>query len=318
MKAWVYVGSPHLKLHDVPEPTTAAGEVIVEVAAVGICGSEIHGVTAPGGFRKPPLIMGHEFAGVRVDTGERVVVNPLAGCMRCASCLRGQVNVCRNRVIVGIQRPGAFAERLAVPEASCLPMPDEMSFIQGALIEPLANACHATRLAATRVPDPARVGVIGGGPIGFLSAFTARRRGALHVTVADRAADRRRIAVDSAADLVTNTLDGEYDVVYDSVGSTAARRASVAAIRPGGTAIWLGLADPGVDTDGLDFIRTEKSVVGSFCYSNDDFRYAAELVGDVPMTAVRVLPFDEGGAEFDRLVDGDVSALKSVLVFGPV
>ena len=117
MQAMVYSAPLTLELSDVEEPTAAEGEVLVEVETVGICGSELEGFKTQSPFRVPPLIMGHRFfPGRRLDTGERVAVNPLIACRSCDLCLRGRPNICRKRKLIGIQQSGAFAELVAVPE----------------------------------------------------------------------------------------------------------------------------------------------------------------------------------------------------------
>jgi threonine dehydrogenase-like Zn-dependent dehydrogenase len=124
MQALVYTGPLTLEMRDVPEPVAGEGEVVVEVDAVGICGSELEGFRSQSPFRVPPLIMGHELAGRRLDDGTPVAVNPLIACGRCDLCLRGARNICRRRTIVGIQRSGGFAERVAVPESACVALPE--------------------------------------------------------------------------------------------------------------------------------------------------------------------------------------------------
>src|SRR5688500_18062371 len=109
VKAIVYTAPSTMEFLDVEEPHARPGETLIEVAAVGICGSELHGIQSPG-FRKPPLVMGHELAGTTSD-GRRVVVHPVVACGRCDLCLRGLANVCRNRTIVGIHFSGGFGER---------------------------------------------------------------------------------------------------------------------------------------------------------------------------------------------------------------
>src|SRR2546430_3883506 len=160
-----------VELLDVPEPDPVPGDVLVQVRAAGICGSELHGARRPG-FRKPPLIMGHEFAGVSAD-GTAVVINPILSCGRCAECQRGLRNVCRNREIIGVHRAGGFAERVAVPASALRPLPPGLSWEAAALVEPAANAAHAWNQAGGALGAPgavrakgARVAVIGGGAIG--------------------------------------------------------------------------------------------------------------------------------------------------------
>src|SRR5215467_4825095 len=132
VKALVFTAPGTVELLDVPEPEPAPGEVVVEVRAAGICGSELHGARRPG-FRQPPLIMGHEFAGIGAG-GEAVVVNPILSCGRCPECRRGLRHVCR---------AGGFAERVAVPASALRPLPPGMPWEAAALIEPAANAVHA-------------------------------------------------------------------------------------------------------------------------------------------------------------------------------
>lgn len=162
MRAMVYTRPNVVEMQDVGFPAADDGEVLVNVANVGICGSELHGI-ADTEFRKPPLIMGHEFAGTTAD-GRRVVVNPLLSCGHCDQCMAGRDHLCRTRRIVGIHRPGAFAEAVPVPASSVHEIPDSMSFETAAMVEPLANAVHAVALA--RVEPDARIAVIGAGPIG--------------------------------------------------------------------------------------------------------------------------------------------------------
>ncbi len=169
MKALVFTAPGTLELLDVPEPDPAPGEVLVQVRAAGICGSELHGARQPG-FRKPPLIMGHEFAGVSA-TGDPVVINPILSCGHCGRCRRGLRNVCADRQIIGVHRAGGFAERVAVPASALRPLPPGLPWETAALIEPAANAVHAWNLA--RGAQGARVGVIGCGAIGLLCLAVA-------------------------------------------------------------------------------------------------------------------------------------------------
>lgn len=308
MKAIVYTGPRELRYLDVEEPEPAAGEVVVEVRAVGVCGSELEGVASGGSWRRPPLIMGHEFAGVRADTGERVVVNPLVACLECDLCLRGQANVCRRRAIVGIQRPGAYAERVAVPERCCYPAPPGLDWETLALVEPLANALHAWRLPADRHPQ--RVGIIGAGPIGLSCLLVATSRGTPAVHVADLAPERRAAAERLGAAWTGEALEGEFDVVIDAVGVAATRRAAVELTRPGGSAVWLGLHGPEPGFDGLALIRGEKSVLASFCYTDQDFRAALGLAQAIDPWWVTSRPLGEGAALFMELMEGRTDLLK--------
>mgnify|MGYP001233693583 CR=1 FL=1 len=313
MKAIVYTDPHRLEYLDVPEPVAGPGEVIVDSKAVGICGSELEGVATESPFRVPPLIMGHEFAGIRVDTGEHVVVNPMVACLACDLCDRGMQNICRNRAIIGIQRHGGYGERVAVPEINVVPVDPRVPFTTLALTEPFANAAHALRLLLATDPWPQRVGVIGCGMVGYALAVMARHRGIPEVVVADRSSDRLAFAAAHGAD-TTNELTGEFDAVFDTVGSAGTRHASLALVRPGGTAMWVGLHEPASDADSLAMIRFEKRVLTSFCYDPTDFRAAARFVGSLSTEFIRVLPLSSGVEAFTELLGGPIPAIKTVLV----
>jgi 2-desacetyl-2-hydroxyethyl bacteriochlorophyllide A dehydrogenase len=314
MKAMVYTAPLELQLLDVDEPKPLDGEVLVEVAAVGICGSELEGFANQSPFRVPPLIMGHEFAGIRVDDGTRVVVNPVVACRQCDLCLRGLTNICRKRAILGIQRPGGFAERVVVPSLNCFALPENVSMEAAVLVEPLANAVHAFRLAQNYDSLPLRVGVIGAGTLGFLVAMVARDRGVPYVAISDLSPERRSAAVATGASSIDEFLEGEFDVVFDAVGSPSTRNASLELLRPGGTAVWIGLhgSDPGID--GLTLIRNEKRVLGTFCYQDQDYRAAIARAATLDVGWISKFPLDQGVEVFQRLVGGDVSSVKTLLI----
>lgn len=314
MKAMVYTGELELKVLNVDEPDPVPGEVLVEVAAAGICGSELEGFASKSPFRVPPLIMGHEFTGSRVDTGEQVVVNPVVSCRACDLCLRGLTNICRRRAIIGIQRPGGFAERVAVPEVNCYRLPGDVSMVSAALVEPLANAIHAFRLAQQVDPLPLRVGVIGAGTVGFLIALVAGDRGTPFVAVADLSPERREFVRSATPSVVGERLEGEFDVVFDVVGSGATRRSSLELVRPGGTVVWVGLHGPEPGIDGLALIRTEKRVLGTFCYQDVDFRAAVARIGTLVPPGLATYSLKDGVDVFERLVGGDLSSLKTMLL----
>jgi threonine dehydrogenase-like Zn-dependent dehydrogenase len=314
VKAIVYTGPLELQYLDVDEPEPADGEVVIDVRAVGICGSELEGFASKSPFRVPPLIMGHEFAGVRADTGEPVVVNPLVHCSRCDLCLRGQMNLCRNRAVVGIHRAGGFAERVAVPERNCYALADDVALANAALVEPMANAVHAFRLVQQSDPQPLRVGIIGGGMLGFATALQALARGVPHVMVTDLSDARLDIAGNAGVHAVGRELEGEFDAVFDAVGSAQTRRVAMEHLRPGGTCVWIGLHGPEAGFDGLDLIRLEKRVVGTFCYHDPDYRHAISFVRDLDTRWIRQLPLENGVDAFYGLLEETPDEIKTLLV----
>ncbi|WP_187414718.1 alcohol dehydrogenase catalytic domain-containing protein [Nonomuraea sp. PA05] len=309
MKALVFTGPGVVEPQDVPEPEVARGEVLVHVVTSGICGSELHGVKTPG-FRVPPLVMGHEFAG-RTDDGRAVTVNPILSCGECDVCAAGLRNVCRNRRIIGVHRPGAFAERVAVPAAAVVPLPDRLGWTAAGVVEPAANSVHAWRLAGR--PSGARVGVLGAGAIGLTCLQVALSGGAASVEVADRAPDRLEIATRLGASAAGPELTGEYDVVFDAVGAAATHEQSVARLRPGGVAVWLGLADHVSGYDAADLVRGEKRVLGSFAYDDADFAAAIGLVAGWDLSWVETFPLAEGAQVFTALMNGRTTPVKALL-----
>lgn len=314
MKAMVYTAPLEMQILEVEEPNASDGEVVVEVAAAGICGSELEGFANQSPFRVPPLIMGHEFVGTRLDDGSSVVINPVVACRHCDMCLRGLSNICRHRVILGINRSGGFAERVSVPTVSCYPLPTGVPVLAGAVIEPLANALHAFRVAQLYEPSPLSVGVIGAGTLGFLTALVAHDRSVPTIAVSDLSSERRNAAGATGASVISEHLEGEFDVVFDTVGSAITRKASVDCLRPGGTAVWIGLHGSDAGVDGLALIRGEKRVLGSFCYQDQDYRAAIARVNTVQTEWITTFPLDQGVDVFERLVAGDVSSVKTMLV----
>lgn len=309
MKALVFTGPGTVEMQDVPEPVVADGDVLIHVRSAGICGSELHGVRHPG-FRVPPLIMGHEFAGVS-DDGQPVVINPILSCGECDLCQRGLRHVCRQRQLIGVHRPGGFAERVAVPVSALRPVPGGLSFDAAAIVEPAANAVHAWSIAGR--PAGARVAVLGCGAIGLVCLLTALAGGAERVDVTDLSAERLAAASRLGATTTGPALEGEYDVVIDAVGTAATRAQSVDHQRPGGVAVWLGLAEPAAGFDAQALIRGEKRILGSFAYSDEEFGEAVDLLAGRDLSWTSGYPLAAGAEIFTRLMNGGLHPVKALL-----
>lgn len=235
-------GPRDLRIEEVPAPqVSGADEVVVRVTATGICGSDLHtyldgriGDTRLEG----PLILGHEFAGVRLDTGERVAVDPAQPCYRCDLCERGHPNLCRRLHFCGLYPDdGSLAELIRVPVRCCVPLPDALDDVQAAMLEPLGVALHATDLAKVRVGE--RVAILGVGPIGLLLAQTVRLAGAREVWVEDPLPWRREFARQQGAMVLTD--DVEVDVAIEAAWGEAAIERAVALTRPGGRVVLVGI-----------------------------------------------------------------------------
>jgi 2-desacetyl-2-hydroxyethyl bacteriochlorophyllide A dehydrogenase len=310
MQALVFTGVGVVELQEVAQPEPGPEDVLLDVRAAGICGSELHGFRTVG-FRKPPLIMGHEFAGTTPD-GRRVVVNPLMSCGDCDLCRSGSPQVCRTRELLGVQRPGGFAERVVVPQSALHAIPDSMAWETAAMVEPLANAVHAWK--QVHLQGDERVGVLGAGTIGLVSLLVARAVGLSDVTVVDRASSRLEVAERLGATRCATELQGEYDVIIDAVGSAATRAAAVGLLRAGGTSVWLGLAEPESGFDGSGLVRGEKRVIGSFAYTPADFAEAVAQAEHLDLAWTSPIPLEDSQRTFMALAEGATDLVKAVIV----
>lgn len=310
MRALVFTGPGTVELQDVTRPEPTAGGVVLDVRACGICGSELHGFREVG-FRKPPLIMGHEFAGTTPD-GRRVVVNPLVTCGTCDLCRGGQPQLCRSRELLGVQRPGGFAENVVVPRESLHHLPDDLTWQTAAMVEPLANAVHAWHRVDLRRTD--RAAIVGAGTIGLVCLLVARHRGLDDITVVDRSRTRLALAERLGATTCGTELIGEYDVVLDAVGSRATRRAGIDSVRPGGTCVWIGLAEPDPGFDGNALVRTEKRVAGSFAYTPKEFVSALALAPELDLDWTTPVALERSRDVFMALAEGSMEPVKAVIL----
>jgi L-iditol 2-dehydrogenase len=272
VRAAVLHGPRDLRVEHVPEPE---GEVIVEIDAATTCGTDTkmwrhgHRVLPP-----YPCRFGHETAGVRTDTGERVLVSDSVACGACRQCTNGRAQICRAPTWV----LGGFAERIAAPAAALHPIPDRLPAYAAAMAEPLAAAVHAVRRASGG--DATDVGVVGGGPMGLMLAWllVAQGRG---VTVADRHRERRAQADQLGATPVEHL--GHHELVFEAVGRPEAWRAAVAAAAPGGVIVLVGGCPSGTEvsfqTGPLHYEELE--VRGSFHHSPEEVDEAlAALAAD--------------------------------------
>ncbi|MGI5238278.1 zinc-binding dehydrogenase [Dactylosporangium sp. CA-139066] len=252
-----------VRLADEPAPEPAAGESLVEVTAVGLCGSDLHWY-AEGGIGDAridrPIVGGHEMAGIvrggALD-GVRVAIDPAIPCHACDLCRAGHPNLCRDIVFAGHGlRDGGLQRYLAWPTDRLFPLPEALSDADGAMLEPLGVAVHAVDLG--HVPLGADVAVLGAGPIGLLLIQVARAAGAARVLAADPLAHRRAAAAGYGADAVLDPADPGYaaalarftggrgvDVAFEIAGTDAAIEAACVAARPGGRVVLGGIPSTG-------------------------------------------------------------------------
>jgi len=322
MKALIYTGPEQLAFRDAPDPEPQAGEVLIEVDCVGICGSDMHAYLGHDDRRPAPLILGHEAAGTIVGgprRGDRVAINPLVTCGTCPACRSARENLCPSRQIISMPpREGAFAQRLTMPERNLVALPDAVPFAVAALAEPVAVSWHAARLglAALHETAPRRALVIGGGAIGLAAALALIAKGVRDVTVADPNATRRAFLRDRCGIDAVATAQGLFPMVFDAVGYAATRAAASAAATPGGVIVHIGL---GEDTGGLDIRRMtlqEITFIGTYAYTAQDFRDTAAAMFDGRLGAldwIEQRPLADGAAAFRDIRAGRVAAPKIIL-----
>lgn len=333
MDALVYEGPKELNMRRVPAPQPAGEEVLIRVSRVGICGSELSGYLGHNSLRVPPLIMGHEFAGVvtqagasvsSLKAGDRVTVNPLVACGHCRWCKEEAPQLCADRRIIGAHRPGAFAEYVTAPAANVFALPDHVTMEQGAWTEPLACAVHIGRLAQWQAGGKALV--FGAGPIGVLAMLAAKISGVTDIVVMDL--DRHRLgavhafggtAVTDVNDLRAVAAADGFDVVVDAVGADATRQQAIAFARRGGKIVFTGLHEAASPLPINDAIRNEITMHGAFCYSAADFRTALDWLSEGRIDLrdyTQLYPLSEGKACFDQLLTGPNHATKMILKVG--
>ena len=330
MKALVYTGPNELDYRDEPNPVPDDGEVLIRVEASGICGSDMHAYFGHDERRLAPLILGHEISGEVIsgsDQGRRVVVNPLVTCGKCADCMDGRPNLCRQRQIISMQpRQGAFSELLKMPERNLIAIPDDMKYSHAALTEPVATAMHgvveAERLSRRPLAET-RVLVLGGGAIGIAVALILRSHGCRHIRLGETNQLRRNtVEATGCCDVYDPINDpapepDSWDIVIDAVGGAATREAASKAVKPGGVIIHIGLMDNNGGLDVRKLTLQEVNFLGCYTYTMTDFIATVEALHSGALGSldwIEQRPLSEGANAFVDLSKGRTAAAKIVLV----
>lgn len=339
MKALVWEGPRQMNLRDVPKPELEPDEALLKVTCSGICGSELGGYLGHNSLRKPPLIMGHEFSGEiaelgaqagvvnpRLAVGQRVTVNPLIHCGRCRPCLTGRHNLCLRREILGIHRPGSFADWVKAPAAWVYPLPDHLSLEHAALAEPVGCAVRAVRLAGVSALDSLLI--TGLGPIGLLTLQVAKSFGLTRLYATDTDPDRRAIGrhfdaqiIDPLAEDVVSLIKADTNgegvaAAIDAVGAIATRKECIDAVARGGRVVFVGLHEEESIIQSNLVIRSEIAIQGSFAYTPVDFEdglaWLAAGYLEIDPWLLKA-PLSEGGACFERLLSQPGPVAKILL-----
>ena len=345
MKALLLSKNKHLEMTDLPVPRAEPGEVLVRVAACGICGSDVHGYDGSSGRRIPPIVMGHEAAGriaaigsgvTGFTEGDRVTFDSTVYCGTCGYCRRGEVNLCDNRQVLGVscadyRRAGAFAEFVAVPSRIVYRLPNNLSFEEAAMLEAVSVAIHAVSLAPLSAGSTALV--VGAGMIGLLIVQVLRAAGCSRILVTDIDRSRLKLARDVGAHTVLSaTLDvarqvGELtrgagvDAAIEAVGQGDSVKASIESVRKGGTVVLVGNIAPEVMVPLQKIVTRQIRLQGS-CASAGEYPRAMELLESgaiqVKNLITAIAPLEEGPLWFERLHAREPNVMKVVLRPGEV
>jgi len=341
MKALVLTDYRKLELQDLPQPTPAPDEVLIRVEACGVCGSDVHGYDGSTGRRIPPLVMGHEAAGVVADigsnvsglrNGQRVTFDSTVSCGNCFFCHRGQINLCDNRQVLGVscgdyRRAGAFAEFVTVPARILYPLPDSLSFEKAAMIEAISVGVHAVAITPIALNDT--VTVVGAGMIGLLTLQAAKLAGARRIIAVDVDDGRLATAMSLGATHTVNAKKNDppaiireitggrgCDVAFECVGTTATVTSAIESTRKGGTVTLVGNIAPKIELPLQSVVTRQIRIQGS-CASAGEIPACIDLLDSGAIRVEPMLsafaPIDEGPQWFERLYNHEANLMKVVL-----
>lgn len=341
MKALVLTDYFKFKYEDVPAPACKDDEVVVNVKACAICGSDVHGYDGKSGRRQPPIVMGHEASGIIAEVGkdvtlfkvgDRVTFDSTIYCGKCWYCRRGMVNLCENRMVLGVacddyRNPGAMAEYVAVPERVLYKLPDSVSFTQAAVVEPLSIAVHAAAVSRLKLGN--RAVVVGAGTIGLLIIQVIKAAGVTELIAVDLDEAKLEVAKKLGATRVINSAkedvaavvreltDGKgADIAFEAVGITTTLNTAIDSVRMGGSVVMVGNVSQKVDFPLQKCVTRQIDLQGS-CASSGEYDVCLDMIGhgmvDTDSIISKVAPLAEGGEWFDRLHAAEPGLIKVVL-----
>lgn len=337
MKAMLLSAPLTLEIVELPDPVVQReDDVLVRVRAASICGSDTHGYDGKNGRRVPPLVMGHEACGEvvavgpavsAVSPGDRVFAMPMEWCGACVQCRHGAFDLCPERKVYGGDLPGAFAELFRIRERTAVPIPDEVSFQQAALIEPLAVVVKG--LSRAKIDAGDSVAVVGGGPIGLIATAVLALHRPRRLIVLEPLAARREIArrmgatdaidptaSDAREQIAAATGGRGVELTIEAVGSTASVASAVEVTAGGGQLVWLGNVGRIVEIDEFQVVWKNLTIHASVGVTRQSVERAIGLIADgsVPVTNILTLdvPLDEAVEAFHRTAN-DPDVVKTII-----
>ena len=287
-----------IEFREIETPVPKAGEVLIRIMKIGVCGSDIHVWHGKHPFTSYPVTQGHEVSGEiaalgagveNLEVGQKVTIQPQVVCGKCYPCRHGKYNLCETLKVMGFQTTGVASEYFAVDAAKVTPLPQEMSFDEGAMIEPLAVAVHAVRKFGDM--RGMRVAVLGAGPIGILVAQAAKGMGAESVLITDISDLRLEKARQCGVDFCVNTREADFgealvssfwpdkaDVIYDCAGNNVTMGQAIRCARKGSTIILVAVFAGMAEVDLAVLNDHELDLNTTMMYRNEDYLEAIELV----------------------------------------
>jgi len=338
MKALVFHGDNDLRYEDVPTPAYGPDEVLVKVKAVGICGSDVAGYQGKTGRRTPPMIMGHEFAGVveyagvnvsGVKAGDQVVVYPYTSCGTCVSCTKGMSNACSHKQFFGVFTiNGAMAEYVSVRSDLLYPLPAGADLRHGAMAEPLSVALRCVEKAA--ITKDSTVTIVGAGTIGLMCLLLIKIRQPRTIAVLDISDERLELARDLGADITINPAkenpseviaarfpSGGTSVVIEAVGIENTLSQAVALAERGGRISVVGMSQRMIPVDMHEVIGKELQIISSFQYDRRQFEHVLASLPALKADLDRVIshskPLRQGVEMYERLAKAEPGLIKVIL-----
>ncbi len=334
MKSLVCKEPFQLILEEREKPQPKENEVQLKVAAIGICGTDIHAYAGNQPFFEYPRVLGHEASGVvtelgkkadKFKVGQRVALIPYVSCGKCGACLNGKTNCCEEISVIGVHQDGAFSEYLVAPVQNILPISDNVDDVTAALIEPYAISAHAVRRAQINAGDD--VLIVGAGPIGLGAAVIAHADGA-NVVIADTSEERRKHiqtnipvpTVDPANEKIEDYFNGRLpQIVIDATGNQKAMNNAVNLIRHGGRIVFVGLHKGTIEFSDPDFHKKETTLMGSRNATLEDFEKVQRLMAEGKIAANMMLThtFEYDGLAdiYEEQITKNKSLIKSVILY---
>jgi L-iditol 2-dehydrogenase len=341
MNALLLTKYMHLELTDMPVPEIGPDDLLVRVKACGICGSDVHGFDGSSGRRIPPIVMGHEAAGVVSEVGrnvknfragDRVTFDSTIFCGKCFFCLRGESNLCDNRQVLGVspgeyRRHGAFAEYVSVPQQIAYKLPDSLPFEHAAMIEAVSVAVHAIGLTPITLDDTAVV--VGSGMIGLLAMQALRLSGCGKIIAVDIDDIKLGRAAQLGADVQLNSktvdvpaavkelTDGRgAAIAVEAVGASEPIQTAIASVRKGGAVTLVGNLAPKIELPLQSVVTRQIRLIGS-CASCGEYPACIDLLARgairVDSLITAAAPLADGPSWFQRLYNHEPNLMKVVL-----